>query len=387
VLILSRNRESYSTRRLRAGFIRRGHQVRVVDTLELTFSLEAQNPRLFFREQPLPLPDAVVPRIGTSLTVFGTAAVRQFEMAGVFCLNASRSITMARDKLRTLQMLSRHDVGIPPTAFVGDRRDVAAAIERVGGAPVILKLLEGTQGLGVLLAETVNAAEAIYETLVAARQQVLIQKFVSESRGRDLRAFVVGDRVVAAMRRTATGAEFRANVHRGGRVESVVLPPEHERVAVRAARILGLHVCGVDLIESADGPLVLEVNASPGLEGIEAASGLDVADAVARHLEDAVLFPEVDLRERLGIGRDYQAVEIIVRGQALLEGKTLADTPLARRDVRVLFIRRGTIEIPNPHGGTQLLQGDRLLCYGRAGALRALMPRARSGEHRRHGVT
>lgn len=383
IVILSRNKESYSTRRIRAAAIRRGHVVRVIDTLELSMHLEERNPRLFFRGQSLPLPDAVIPRIGTSVTFFGTAVVRQFEMAGVFSLNSSRAITMARDKLRTLQMLSRHDVGMPPTAFVGERADMRRAIERVGGAPVILKLLEGTQGLGVVLAESAKSAEAIYETLHAAGQKVLIQKFVAESRGRDIRAFVVGGRVVAAMRRTATGDEFRANVHRGGRIEPLILPQDQEMIAVRAAQILGLHVAGVDLLESNDGPQVMEVNASPGLEGIETATGRDVAGEMIRFLEESATFPEMDIRERLDVGSDWQVAEIRVQGMPALENRPLTETPLARRDIRVLFIRRAGADIPNPDGGTYLMPGDSLVCYGRAASLRALMPRVRTLEPRR----
>ncbi len=383
VVLLSRSKESYSTRRIRAAAIRRGHVVRVVDTLELVMHLEERAPRLFFRGQPLPLPDAVIPRIGASLTFFGTAVVRQFEMAGVFCLNASRPITMARDKLRTLQMLSRHDVGMPPTAVVGDRLGIRSAIARVGGAPVVLKLLEGTQGVGVVLCETSKNAEAVFETLHSVGQRVLVQKFIAESRGTDIRAFVVGGRVVAAMRRTASGDEFRANVHRGGRVEPVVLPREHEHAAVRAARILGLHVAGVDLLESADGPLVMEVNASPGLEGIETATGRDVAGEMIRHLEESVVFPEIDLRERLDVGSDWQVAELKLRDMPHLENRTLADTPLARRDIRVLFIRRAGTEIPNPAGTTTLVEGDSLVCYGRAASLRAMLTKPRAPDPRR----
>lgn len=383
IVVLSRSKESYSTRRIRAAAVRRGHVVRVIDTLELTMHLEENDPQFWFRGQTLPLPDAVIPRIGASVSFFGTAVVRQFEMAGVFCLNSSRAITMARDKLRTLQMLSRHDVGMPPTEFVGDRAAVRPAIERVGGAPVILKILEGTQGLGVVLAESAKTAEAVFETLHAAGQKVLIQRFVAESRGKDIRAFVVGGRVVAAMRRMATGDEFRANVHRGGRVEPLVLLPDHEQIAVRAAQILGLHVAGVDLLESDDGPQVMEVNASPGLEGIETATGRDVAGEMIRHLEESVAFPEMDLRERLDVGADWQVAEIRVQDMPALENRPLAETPLARRDVRVLFIRRRGADIANPSGATHLMPGDRLICYGRADSLRALVGGNRRQEGRR----
>ena len=375
IFILSRNKESYSTRRLRAAAVRRGHVVRVVDTLEFSILLEENNPLLYFRGQSLATPDAVIPRIGASLTLFGTAVVRQFEQMGVFCLNTSHAISVSRDKLRSMQMFSRHDIGMPPTAFVHDRNDVIPAIERVGGAPVIIKLLEGTQGLGVILAESIKVAEAIIETLHSARQHVLIQKFVAESKGRDLRAFVVGGRVVAAMRRTAQGDEFRANVHRGGRAELVDLTPDYERAAIRAAQIMGLHVAGVDLLESSEGPQIMEVNSSPGLEGIETATGVDVAGTIVAYLEEQVTFPDVDVKERLNIGSEYQIAEIWVHDMPMLENRSLADSGLGERDVRVLYIRRKGIEIPNPHGSTVILPGDRLLCYGRSLTLRNLLPK------------
>jgi ribosomal protein S6--L-glutamate ligase len=263
---------------------------------------------------------------------------------------------------------------MPPTAFVHEKADVLPAIERVGGAPVIIKLLEGTQGLGVILADSTRVAEAIIETLQTARQQVLIQKFVAESKGRDVRAFVVGGHVVAAMRRTARGDEFRANVHRGGSTEPVDPSPEYERTAVHAAQILGLHVAGVDMLETSDGPQVLEINSSPGLEGIERATGVDVAGAIVEYLEEQVLFPEVDLKERLAIGKDWQIVEFSVHEMPQVENRTLAEAGLT--DVRVLSIRRSGLLIPNPHGTTRILHGDKLLCYGRSLALKALLPRA-----------
>ena len=378
VFILSRNKESYSTRRLRAAAVRRGHVVRVVDIMEFSILLEENNPLLFFRGETMAQPDAVIPRIGASLTLFGTAIVRQFEQMGVFCLNTSRAITVSSDKLRSAQLLSRHDIGIPPSAFVHDRNDVLPSIQRVGGAPVIIKVLEGTQGVGVILAESLKVAEAIIETLQSARQHVLIQKFVAESKGRDLRALVVGDRVVAAMRRTAQGDEFRANVHRGGKAERVDLTPDYERAAIRAAQIMGLHVAGVDLLESRSGPLVMEVNSSPGLEGIETCTGVDVAGAIIAYLEEQVAFPEVDIRERLNIGSEYQIAEITVHDMPGVENRTLAESNLGQRDVRVLYIRRKGIEIPNPHGSTLILPGDRILCYGRSLTLRNLL-----GKHAR----
>jgi ribosomal protein S6--L-glutamate ligase len=241
----------------------------------------------------------VIPRIGVSITHFGTAVVRQLEQLDIFCLNSSLGIANARDKLRGLQVLARHNIGIPATSFVRDKADVLPAIGRVGGAPVIIKLLEGTQGAGVVLAETREIAAAIVQALHSANQNVLVQKFVAESRGRDIRALVVGDEVVAAMRRVAVEGEFRSNVHLGARTEAVSLDAESARVAVEAAQIMGLRVAGVDMLESDEGPQVIEVNSSPGLEGIEGASGVDVAGAIIDHIEQHVLFPELDIRQRL----------------------------------------------------------------------------------------
>ncbi|MCA9297934.1 MAG: RimK family alpha-L-glutamate ligase, partial [Phycisphaerales bacterium] len=272
--ILSRSPRAYSTRRLREAAKDRGHKVRVLDTLHFAIDLEHGTPDLLYKGKPITHPDAVIPRIGASITYFGTAVVSQFHQMDVFCANSAHGITSARDKLRSLQILSRHDIGIPRTAFVRDRSDVLPAIERVGGAPVIIKLLEGTQGVGVILADTVKVAEAIIETLQSARQNVLIQKFVAESKGRDVRAIVAGDAVVGAMRRVAEGQEFRSNVHRGGRPEPITLDPAYEKAAVRAAQVLGLRVAGVDMLEANDGPQVMEVNSSPGLEGIERATRL-----------------------------------------------------------------------------------------------------------------
>jgi ribosomal protein S6--L-glutamate ligase len=247
--ILSRAPRAYSTQRLRASAEQRGHDVKVLNTLRFGIDLSADAPDLQYRGRPLSDYDAILPRIGTSITYFGTAVVRQFEQMDVYTPNTANGISNARDKLRATQILSRHNIGIPATAFVRNRADVRAAIERVGGAPVVIKLLEGTQGIGVILAPEVKVAEAIIETLQSTNQNVLIQHFVRESRGKDIRALVVGDRVIAAMRRRANGDEFRSNVHRGGSVEAVELTPEYEQAAVRSAQIMGLKVAGVDMLE------------------------------------------------------------------------------------------------------------------------------------------
>ncbi len=284
VALLSREPKSYSTRRLVEAGTKLGQKVRVYDTLKFSLELAQHAPGLLYRGKVMPPVDAVLPRIGASVTYFGTAVVRQFEQMGTLCVNSALAISNSRDKLKSLQLLSKHDIGIPPTTFVRDREDLLPAIDRVGGAPVIIKVLEGTQGVGVILAETEAVAASIVETLHSARQNVLIQKFVSESKGRDIRAFVIGDQVVAAMRRVATREEFRSNLHRGGRTERVTLTADHERAAVRSAQILGLGVAGVDMLEASSGPQVMEVNSSPGLEGIEAATHVDVAGAVMAHI-------------------------------------------------------------------------------------------------------
>ena len=316
----------------------------------------------------------MIPRIGASITFFGTAVVRQFEQMGVYSLSRSHAISVSRDKLRAHQVLSRHDIGMPDTTFVRDRADVLPAIQRVGGAPVIVKLLEGTQGIGVILADTDKVAEAIVETLQSARQNVLIQKFVAESRGRDVRAFVVGDRVVAAMRRTASGGEFRSNVHRGGVAEAVQLDREFARTAVRAAHIMSLRVAGVDMLEGADGPKVMEVNSSPGLEGIEAATQVDVASAIIEELESQVRFPEIDYRERLTLTKGFAVAEIPVDVGSPLDGVRLGDSGLREREVLVLAVHRNGLVIPTPDEDTEVLRGDALLCYGKQITLRAYIP-------------
>lgn len=255
-----------------------------LDTLKFAIDLKRGAPDLYFRGKQLSYYDAVLPRIGASITYYGTAVVRQFQEMDVFCANTAHGITNSRDKLRSLQILARHHIGIPETTFVRDKQDVLPAIERVGGAPVIIKLIEGTQGIGVLLADTVKAAESIIELLQSQKQNVLIQKFVAESRGKDIRALVVGDRVVAAMRRVAQGQEFRSNVHRGGVAEPVDLAEEYVEAAIRSAQILGLRVAGVDMLESSSGPQIMEVNSSPSLEGIETCTQLDIAGAIVTTL-------------------------------------------------------------------------------------------------------
>ncbi len=373
--ILSRSLRSYSTRRLREAALDRGHQVRVLDTLRFAIDLSGDEPDLQFRGRRLSTYDAVLPRIGHSITYFGTAVVRQFEQMDVYTPNTATGITNSRDKLRATQILSRHQLDMPATAFVRNRADVIPAIEMVGGAPVVIKLLEGTQGIGVILAPELKIAEAIIETLHGTNQQVLLQRFVAESRGRDIRALVVGDRVVAAMRRRAQGQEFRSNVHRGGTVEGVKLDPAYEEVAVRAAHIMGLRVAGVDMLEGSDGPLIMEVNSSPGLEGIEAATRLDVAGAIVDYIADQVGFPDIDVRQRLSLSTGFGVAEITVHAGSNLVGKKLAESGLRELDITVLTLHRGTAVVPNPRPSKVLEDGDRLLCFGNLDHMRSMIPR------------
>ena len=372
--VLSCNRKCYSTRRLREAAESRGHKVKVLDTLKFGIDLKQGEPDLYFRSKQLSDYDAVLPRIGASITYFGTAVVRQFEQMDVFSANSSTGISNSRDKLRSMQILSRHHIGIPQTTFVRSKNDVLPAIERVGGAPVIIKLLEGTQGVGVILADSNKVAEAIIETLQSAKQNVLIQKFVAESKGRDVRAFVVGDQVVAAMRRVAQGQEFRSNVHRGGRTEAIELDDKYRETAIRCAQIMGLRVAGVDMLEGADGPQVMEVNSSPGLEGIEACTQLDLAGAIVDYIAAQVDFPEIDLRQRLTVSRGYGVSEIHIPEGSQFVGKTVANSGLLEQDINVLTLYRGTTVIPNPRSKRELEAGDRLLCFGKLDSMRGMIP-------------
>lgn len=372
--ILSCGPTSYSTRRLKEAALNRGHHVKVLNTLKFSIDLQKGIPDLYYRQNVLSDYDAVLPRIGASITYFGTAVVRQFQEMGVFCANTAHGISNSRDKLRSLQILSRHQIGIPRTTFVRDRKDVLPAIHRVGGAPVVIKLIEGTQGIGVLLAESIKAAESIIELLQSQKQNVLIQKFVAESKGKDIRAFVVGDRVVAAMRRVAQGQEFRSNVHRGGIAEAVELDEHYRETAVRAAQILGLQVAGVDMLEGKNGPQIMEVNSSPGLEGIETATGLDIAGAVIDYVSAQVDFPEIDIRQRLTVSKGYGVSEIFIPEGSEFLGKTIREVMDAEKDINVLTLYRNAKAIPNPRVDRIIEPNDKLLCFGKLESMRGMIP-------------
>ncbi|RRS06604.1 30S ribosomal protein S6--L-glutamate ligase [Pseudoalteromonas sp. J010] len=283
--ILSRNQSLYSTRRLIEAAEQRGHEVAVIDALRCYMNINSSEPEIHFKGQQLSGFDAIVPRIGASVTFYGCAVLRQFEMMGVYPLNESVAITRSRDKLRSLQLLSRKGVGMPITGFASKPDDVKDLLEMVGGTPVVIKLLEGTQGIGVVLAETRKAAESVIEAFMGLKANIMVQEYIKEAGGADIRCFVIGDKVIAAMKRQAQEGEFRSNLHRGGSATLVKITPEERRTAVAAAKAMGLNVAGVDLLRSERGPLVMEVNSSPGLEGIEKATGKDIADMIISFIE------------------------------------------------------------------------------------------------------
>ncbi|HET8854661.1 MAG TPA: 30S ribosomal protein S6--L-glutamate ligase [Salinimicrobium sp.] len=285
LIILSRNSNLYSTRRLIEAARNRGHKVEVIDPLKCDLVIEKRNPSIYFRGRRIEDIDAVIPRIGASVTFYGTAVVRQFEMMGVFTTTESQALVRSRDKLRSLQVLSRARLGLPKTVFTNYSKDVGEVIDHVGGAPLIIKLLEGTQGLGVVLAETKNAAESVIEAFNGLQARVIVQEFIKEAGGADIRALVVDGHVVGAMKRQGKEGEFRSNLHRGGSASVIKLSDEEEIAAIKAAKSMGLGVAGVDMLQSSRGPLILEVNSSPGLEGIEEATGKDIAKSIIRYIE------------------------------------------------------------------------------------------------------
>lgn len=285
IIILSRNARLYSTRRLVEAAEERGHEVQVVDALKCYMDITSDRPAIFYKGNKLNGFDAIIPRIGASITKFGTAVLRQFEMMGVYPINESVAITRSRDKLRSLQLLSRKGVGLPVTGFAHSVSDTEDIINLVGGAPLVIKLIEGTQGRGVVLAETKKAAESVIDAFHELDANFIVQEFINEAAGSDIRCFVVGEKVVAAMMRTAKEGEFRSNLHRGGEAHLVKLSKEERATAVKAAKIMGLHMAGVDILRSNRGPVVMEVNSSPGLEGIEKATGKDVAALVVEFIE------------------------------------------------------------------------------------------------------
>lgn len=286
--ILSRKSELYSTKRLKEAAIARGHEVRVVDTLRCYMSINTAEPTIHYKGSLINDFDAIIPRIGASITFYGTAIVRQFEMMGIFSLNSALAITRSRDKFRALQLLARKKVGFPITGYAHSPDDVVDLIHMVGGAPLVIKVVEGTQGIGVVLAETFKASESVIEAFMGLKANILAQEYIQEAQGADIRCFVIGDEVVASMKRQAKAGEFRSNLHRGGSASSEPLTPEEKKIAIKATRVMGLNMAGVDLLRSKRGPLVMEVNSSPGLQGIETATGKDIASLVIRYIEKQV---------------------------------------------------------------------------------------------------
>ena len=285
IAILSRNKQLYSTRRLVEACEQRDHEVRVLNTLQCYMDIASHRPSVHYRGDELEPFDAIIPRIGVSVTFYGAAVLRQFEMMGAYPLNESVAITRSRDKLRSLQILARAGIGLPLTGFANSPGNTRDLIKLVGGAPLVVKLLRGTQGKGVVLAETYKAAESLIDAFRDLDADFLVQEFIKEARGSDLRCLVVGNKVVAAMQRTAKDGEFRSNLHRGGTAKLIRLTPEERSTAVRSAKKMGLNVAGVDLLRSNHGPVVIEVNSSPGLEGIETATGKDVASLIVQFIE------------------------------------------------------------------------------------------------------
>ncbi len=286
IAILTRGPKLYSTRRMLEAAIARGHEVQLMNPLRCYMNIASHKPSIHYRGEELPHFDAIIPRIGASITFYGAALVRQFEMMGIYCVNRSIAITRARDKLRCLQLLSSKGVGLPITGFSHSPGDIKDLIKMVGGAPLVIKLLEGTQGIGVVLAETTKAAESVIEAFLGLKVNIMVQEYIKESKGADLRCLVVGGKVIAAMERKAKPGEFRSNLHRGGTGRMVELSPEERKTAILAADLMGLNVAGVDLLRSERGPLIIEVNSSPGLEGIEKNTGINVADAIIEFIEE-----------------------------------------------------------------------------------------------------
>jgi ribosomal protein S6--L-glutamate ligase len=296
IAILSQDAALYSTRRLREAGEKQGHDVKVINYLRCYMNITSHRPSIVYNGKPLEDFDAIIPRIGASKTFYGTAVVRQFEVMGVFSTNESQAISRSRDKLRSLQILARDGIGLPVTGFAHATQDIDGLIETVGGAPLVIKLLEGTQGIGVVLAETYQAAKSVIEAFRGLDANILVQEFIAEAKGSDLRCLVIGGKVIASMKRQGAEGEFRSNLHRGGKAENIKLTPEERSTAVRAAKAMGLRVAGVDLLRSNHGPVVMEVNSSPGLEGIEKTTGVDVAGKIIEYIAKNALTGKVSDR-------------------------------------------------------------------------------------------
>lgn len=298
IVMLARNAELYTHKRLKEAAEAAGHQLDIINTLRCYMNIVSHRPEVYYNGEKLPHYDAVIPRIGASVTFYGLAVLRQFEMMGVYPLNESVAIGRSRDKLRSLQILAREGLGLPNTTFAYDPKQTEEVLKISGGAPLVIKLLEGTQGIGVVLADSNRSAKSVVEAFRGANVNILVQEFIKEAGGSDIRALVVGGKVVAAMKRTGADGEFRSNLHRGGSAQTIKITPEERSTAVRAAKAMGLNVCGVDMLRSERGPVVMEVNSSPGLEGIEKATGIDVAGQIIKLLENAPTKPKMKTKTK-----------------------------------------------------------------------------------------
>jgi len=285
LIMLARNPKLYSHQRIVEAAETRGHDIEIINTTRCYMNITTHRPQVYYQDSPVGNVDAIIPRIGASITFYGSAVVRQFEMRGVWTLNESVAIVRSRDKLRSLQILARHGIGLPVTTFAHDTRQADALIEMVGGAPVVIKLLEGTQGVGVVLGETHDSAKSVIQAFRGAKVNILVQEFIREAEGMDIRCLVLGGKVIASMKRQGPEGEFRSNIHRGGKAKKIKITPEERSTAVRAAKHLGLNFCGVDMLRSNHGPVVMEVNSSPGIEGMEGATGVDVAGKIIEFIE------------------------------------------------------------------------------------------------------
>tara|TARA_B110000444_G_scaffold261195_1_gene311722 strand:- start:5513 stop:6754 length:1242 start_codon:yes stop_codon:yes gene_type:complete len=375
IAILSRGPRLYSTRRLVEEARKRGLDPYVADPMKFSLFVADGVIDILHNGELFDF-DAVIPRIGHSITKHGVAVLRHLEQLGIWTANTGTGILQSRDKLHATQILARNRIPVPRTTYVRDIIDVETAVDFVGGLPVVIKVTQGTQGQGVFLRHTIREARNLVQGLLLTGRSILIQEYIAESHGTDVRALVVGDRVVASMRRRARGREFRSNYHLNGTVESVDLPKEFEEAACRAARVLGLHIAGVDLLESRNGPLVLEVNSSPGLEGIEKASGVNVAGEIIDYVTSETAFAEVDLDQLLRTVPGAGVLSLQIRNHPKFVGQTLASVFKSNSEIPVFALSRDNSLLWNPSNELQLRYEDVLICYGELTELRTSLRQA-----------
>ena len=373
--VLSRGPRLYSTRRLVQEAKKRGIDVEVTDPMKFSLFVDDGAIDIHHAGQPF-THAAVIPRIGHSITKHGVAVLRHMEQLGIWTVNTGQGILQSRDKLHASQILARNKIPVPKTTYVRDTIDVEPAIDFVGGLPVVIKVTQGTQGQGVFLRHTLHESRSLVQGLLLTGKSVLVQEYIAESHGKDIRALVVGDRVVAAMRRRARGREFRSNYHLNGTVEKVELTPEFEEQACRAARVLGLNIAGVDLLEAENGPLVLEVNSSPGLEGIEKASGVNVAGEIVDYVVSEAAFSEVDLDQLLRTVPGSGVLSLTLRNHPTMVGNKISDLFKSTHEIPVFALSRDNGLVWNPDSEIQLRYDDVIICYGELNHLRSSLKNA-----------